>query len=221
MANGKIERIKVTVRILLADDHKMMRQALSALLSNDIDIQVVGEAGDGREVLEKLGDTKPDIVVMDVNMPNLNGMETTKQITDKQPGIKVIGLSAYPDKRFVMGMLEAGAAAYIVKAEAGDELFRAIHAVMNGQTYLCPIISASLYEPVRGVRKDGRLGLSSREREVLILLAQGLHSPKIGESLGISPATVEVHRRNIMRKLGVRGVAELTKYAIREGMVEP
>jgi len=210
----------VTVRVLLADDHKMMRQALSALLSNDIDIQVVGEAGDGREVLEKLDETAPDIVVMDVNMPDLNGMETTKQITDKQPGIKVIGLSAYPDKRFVMGMLEAGAVGYIVKAEAGEELFRAIYAVMKGETYLCPIISASLDEPARGVRKDGKLGLSTREREVLVLLAQGLHSPKIGENLGISPATVEVHRRNMMRKLGVRGVAELTKYAIREGMVE-
>lgn len=203
-------------RILLADDHKMMRQALKALLSSNEDIVVVAEADDGNEVLEKMDDAFPDIVIMDVNMPNMNGIETTKQLIAKQANVKVIGLSAFPDKRFVLGMLEAGAVGYIVKAEAGDELFRAIHVVMNGGTYICPMISASL--DVAGKEKL-KYSLSSREQEVLVLLAHGLHSSQIGEQLGISPATVEVHRRNIMRKVGVRGIAELTKYAIREGLV--
>lgn len=210
----------MTVRILLADDHRMMRQALRALLSSDKNIAIVAEADDGREVLEKLDEAAPDIVVMDVNMPNMNGIETTKALIEKRPGIKVIGLSAYPDKRFVLGMLKAGAVGYIAKAEAGEELFRAVHAVMNGKNYLCPMIAADLDESVKGGDKDGKLGLSIRERQVLVLLAQGLHAPEIGQQLGIAPSTVEVHRRNIMRKLGVRGIAELTRYAIREGIID-
>jgi len=210
----------VNVRIFLADDHKMMRQALRALLMSDPRITVVAEADDGAQVLDKVNEAKPDIVLMDVNMPNMNGIETTKALIKLHPGIKVVGLSAYPDKRYVQGMIEAGAVGYIVKAEAGDELFRAIETVMNGETYLCPMIASVFDEPVRGRAKDGRPALSGREREVLILLAQGLHSPDIGHQLGISPATVEVHRRNIMRKLGVRGIAELTRYAVREGLID-
>ena len=132
----------MTVRILIADDHKMMRQALRALLSSDTGITVVAEAGDGEEALAKAAETRPDIVLMDVSMPNMNGIEATQQLVGRQLGVKVIGLSAYPDRRFVDGMLEAGAVGYITKSEAGEELFRAIRAVMAGQIYLCPMVSS-------------------------------------------------------------------------------
>lgn len=206
---------------MLADDHKMLREALRALLDKEPDIEVAGEAGDGLAVLGLVADAKPDVVVMDIAMPGLNGVETTRRLAAEHPQIKVIGLSAYSDKRFVMEMLDAGAVGYVVKAAAGDDLMRAIRAVTRGQTYLCPEVAATLVETVRGnaTRGDqagGRLG--RREQEVLTFLAEGHSSPEIAARLHIAPSTVEVHRRNIMRKLDLHSVAELTKYAIREGL---
>jgi DNA-binding NarL/FixJ family response regulator len=208
----------MSVRVLLADDHKMMRQALRALLDRENDIAVVAEAGNGAEVVSMAREFAPDIVVMDIGMPGLNGFEATKQLLACQPGVKVIALSAYSDKRFVQGMLEAGAVGYVIKSAAGEELTRAIRTVRADQSYFCPEIAAVLAEALRDSGKTRVEALGRREKAVLKLLAEGVRSSEIAERLNIAPATVEVHRRNIMRKLDLHTVAELTKYAIREGL---
>jgi len=208
----------LSVKILLVDDHKMMREALRLLLSRHQEFSVVADAGNGSEALEMAAKTDPDIVLMDVDMPEMGGIEATRRLAAKRPEVKVIGLSAYPDRLSVSSMLKAGAAGYVTKSQVGDELFRAIHAVMGNQTYLCPIASSAMAKTGRGRYEDGRPKLAPREREVLSLLAQGLQSPAIGLRLNIASSTVEVHRRNIMRKVGLHSIAELTKYAIREGL---
>ncbi len=208
----------MSIRVLLADDHKIMRQALRALLEREKGIDVVAEAGNGQEVLDLAVRFAPDLVIMDVSMPGLNGIEATKQLLARQPAIKVIALSAYSDRRFVVGMLEAGASGYIIKAAAGEELIRAIYSVQNNRHYLCPEVSVALGDAVSEQDKKGDVILGRREMEVLKLLAEGVRSPEIAARLNISPGTVEVHRRNIMHKLGLHSVAELTRYAIREGL---
>ena len=214
----------MSIRIVLADDHKMILAALRSLLEKEIDIAVVGEAGDGTALLELVERTAPDVAVVDVGMPGLNGIEATRRLLAARPLLKVIALSAYSDKRFVLEMLEAGAKGYLIKASAGDELPRAIRAIAQGQTYLCPEIAGTIVEAARG--KSSREGsatakLGRREREVLALLAEGNISSEIAARMHIAPSTVEVHRRNIMRKLDLHSVAELTKYAIREGLTSP
>ena len=209
----------MAIRVLLADDHVMVRQALRNLLESEAELLVVAEAGDGSEVLALCVEFAPDIVIIDVGMPNMNGIEATKQLLARHPNIKVLALSASAEKRLVLGMLEAGATGYIIKAEAGGELLRAVHSVMDGQSYICPSVASMVIENIQGKIKSEKTNLGQREQQVLELLAAGLTSPEIGARLNIAAATVEVHRRNIMRKLGVRGIAELTKYAIREGLV--
>lgn len=209
----------MAIRVLLADDHVMVRQALRNLLEGEAELLVVAEASDGSEVLALCAEFTPDIVIIDVGMPNMNGIEATKQLLASHPNIKVLALSASAEKRFVLGMLEAGATGYIIKAEAGGELLRAVHSVIDGQSYLCPSVASMMIENIQGKSKSEKANLGQREQQVLELLAAGMTSPEIGARLNIAAATVEVHRRNIMRKLGVRGIAELTKYAIREGLV--
>lgn len=208
----------MNIRVMLADDHKIMRQALRALLEREKGIDVVAEAGEGGEVVKLAAKSAPDIVVMDIGMPGLNGIEATKRLLARQPAVKVIALSGYSDKRFVREMLKAGAVGYIIKASAGEELMRAIRAVQNHGSYFCPEIASSLADAVRDEGEGNDAFLGRREKEVLRLLAEGIRSSEIAERLSISPATVEVHRRNIMRKLDLHSVAELTKYAIREGL---
>jgi len=212
----------MSVKILLADDHRMMREALRFFLDTNQGngIEVVGDVGNGREVLAKAEETSPDIVLMNVDMPGITGVEATEKLIKKKMGIKVIGISSHPDKHKVMAMLQAGALGYLIKSESSDELFRAIHTVKNGQTYLCPMVFSVMAESPKKLCKDYKPKLAPREREVLSLLAQGLPSPAIGRRLSIAPSTVQVHRRNIMRKIGLRGIAELTKYAIREGLAK-
>lgn len=216
----------MTIRVLLADDHILFREALHSLLDKTEDIEVVGEAGDGAQVLQQLDRLAPDVVVMDVSMPNMSGIEATRQLQSMHPGLRVIGLSAFVYKRFIFEMLGAGAKAYIAKSSAGEELVRAIHAVMKGQTYLCPEATATLADGVRPNDSRTHNGgteqrLGRREKEVLVLLADGKSSPEVAEKLHIASSTVDVHRRNIMRKLGLHNVVELTKYAIREGLISP
>lgn len=208
-------------RVLLADDHKMFREALRALLEKNPGIEVVGEASDGREVLKLAGETKPEVVCMDVAMPGLNGIEATRRLVAALPGVKVIGLSAYSDQRFAVDMLDAGAAGYVTKAEAGEELLRAIRTVERQQTYLSPDVAGGVLQALRNpsahaVSSTPRL--APREREVLQLLAEGLSTREIAARLHLASSTVEVHRRNIMRKLDLHSVAELTKYAVRHGI---
>ena len=214
----------MSIRIVLADDHKMILAALRSLLEKEIDIAVVGEAGDGAALLELVERTAPDIAVVDVGMPGMNGIEATRRLRAARPDLKVIALSAYSDKRFVLEMLDAGAKGYLIKASAGDELPRAIRAIAQGQTYLCPEVAGTIVEAARGksspeVNAAAKLG--QREREVLALLAEGKSSSEIAARMHIAASTVEVHRRNIMRKLDLHSVAELTEYAIREGLTSP
>jgi len=214
----------MSIRIVLADDHKMILAALRSLLEKEIDIAVVGEAEDGIALLELVERTAPDVAVVDVGMPGMNGIEATRRLLAARPLLKVIALSAYSDKRFVLEMLEAGAKGYLIKASAGDELPRAIRAIAQGQTYLCPEVAGTIVEAARGKSsREGRATakLGRREREVLALLAEGNISSEIAARMHIAASTVEVHRRNIMRKLDLHSVAELTKYAIREGLTSP
>jgi DNA-binding NarL/FixJ family response regulator len=211
-------------RILLVDDHALMREGLRAILASDPDLEVVGEASDGREALDMVTRLQPDIVVMDIGMPHLNGFEATRQIGTFASAARVIALSTHNDKRYVLAMLEAGARGYVVKSSVGDELRRAIQTVQRNQIYLSPEIAGVVVESYLGREyPDEGIGaalLGSREREVLQLLAEGKSSPEIAGVMHISVSTVETHRRNIMRKLDIHSVAELTKFAIREGLTQ-
>lgn len=212
----------MTTRILLADDHRLLRDALRAALLREPDFEVVGEAGSGAETLERCIALAPDVVVLDIGLPDLNGIEVAARLNALPARPRILALSAYADRRFVAEMLRAGAAGYVTKSAAGTELVKAIRAVSAGRDYLCPEASGALVREVKEASREGRSArLGRREREVLRLVAQGARSTAIAEQLHISPATVEVHRRNIARKLGLRTVADLTRYAIREGIVAP
>ena len=212
----------VALRVLLADDHQLVRDALRLMLDSEPDIQVVGQASSGTEVLRLARQITADIVCMDIAMPGLNGIETTEQLMAVCPNVKVIGLSAYADQRFILDMLQAGAVGYVTKADAGDELLRAIRVVHQGQTYLCPAAAAAVTGAMRNNAPQGRFRnsqLGARERQVLQLVAEGHTSSRIAQMLHIAPSTVEVHRRNLMRKLDLHNVAELTTYALTRGVI--
>ena len=212
----------MNLRILLADDHQMFREALRILLERNSDFEIVGETGNGNEVLSLTGKTSPNIVCLDIDMPGLNGVEITRQITAAYPLVKVIALSVFSDRGYIADMLNAGASAYLTKAAAGVELLRAIDAVSRNRSYLCPDATDAVKEAMttRGERKElAGTKLGAREVEVLKLVATGLTSSQIAERLEIALSTVEVHRRNIMRKLDVDSAIGLTRYAIRTGLV--
>jgi len=211
----------MTIRVLLVDDHAILREALRLMLEQEGDIEVVAEAGDGETALELAAHIDPDVIVMDVAMPGMSGAEATRSLLRSNPKAKVLALTAYTDKRFVTEMLNAGALGYVTKAADSDKLLEAIRSTAQGQPYVCPKVSAVLLDSMRNTypaREQGKTHLGRREREVLGLLAEGKSSPEIGSQLHIAPSTVDVHRRNIMRKLNIHSVAELTKYAIREGL---
>ncbi len=216
--------MSASIRVVLADDHKMILAALRAMLEKEADISVVGEASDSLALLELVEREAPDVAVVDIGMPGMNGIEATRRMISALPRLNVIALSAYTDKRFVLEMLDAGAKGYLVKASAGDELARAIRAVVQGRTYLCPEVAGTVVEAMRGkhtLTGGSGVKLGQREREVLALLAEGRSSPEIAARMHIAASTVEVHRRNIMLKLDLHSIAELTKYAIREGLTQP
>lgn len=209
-------------RIVLADDHEMVRAGLRTLLEKHPGIQVVGEAADGRELLELVRNLAPEIVITDITMPAMNGVEATRRLLETAPHAKVIALSMHSERPFVTAMLRAGASAYLLKNSAASELLLAIAAVQRGETYLSPKIAGTVVEghvrkPV-GANASVFAALTPREREVLQLLSEGQTSKEIAAALHISVKTVETHRSQIMGKLGIRTVAELTKYAIREGL---
>lgn len=209
-------------RIVLIEDHAMVREGLRAILEADPDVEVIGEASDGREGVDLIVRTKPDIAVLDIGMPRLNGVEATRQITRDHPAVRVIALSMHTERQFVISMFEAGASGYVAKESAGEELMRAIRAVQRGRKYLSAEVAGVLVEGVTRRTQDGAEGklesLSARERQVLQLLAEGYTSGEIAEELGVSTATVDTHRRNIMKKTDRHTVADLTKYAIRVGL---
>lgn len=209
------------MRVILADDHRMMRDGLRAVLEG-AGVAVVGEAATGREALSQARRLLPDVVVMDIGMPELNGIDATKRLTAELPGLKVLALSMNADRRYVIAMLEAGAAGYLLKNSASEELLVALDAVARGETYLSPaiaggVVARALHGSSTPTSSEERR-LSVREREVLQLVAEGKSSKEIGAILHIAVATVETHRRQIVEKLNLRTIAELTKYAIREGL---
>jgi DNA-binding NarL/FixJ family response regulator len=210
------------MKILLADDHKLMREGLRILLEKLGGITVVGEAGNGISAVRMARELKPDLVLMDIAMPDLNGIEATRRIMIESPGVKVIALSMHADKRFVRHMFAAGAAGYVLKGSAFEEVAAAIKKVAAGRIYISPKIADQvLAEYVKQLTKPSagaESPLSGREREVLQMLAEGKSSRKIAERLHVSVTTVDTHRKHIMDKIGFRTIAELTKYAVREGL---
>ena len=208
------------IRVMLVDDHKIVREALSSVLEKEADIEVVGQAGDGESALGLVGRLRPQVIVMDIALPDISGIEVTRRVLAVQPEIRVLALSTYFDRRIVTQTLEAGATGYVNKAAGRDELLQGIRALAAGKPYLCQEIAAMLVKSPSGNDEfGGEAKLGRRELEVLQLLVDGHTSAKIAERLHIATSTVEVHRRNIMRKLNLHSVAELTKYAIREGLI--
>jgi len=210
------------VSILVADDHKIFREGLRALIERQKGMRVVAEAEDGRRAVRLAEELEPDIVVMDVSMAQLNGFEATRQIAEKIPRVKVLALSMHSEEPYVGEMLAAGASGYLLKDCAFEELAGAIDTVMSGRVYLSPDIAARVVEDyVRqyaGPRSASPSRLSGREREVLQLLAEGRAVKEIAELLHVSAKTVETHKNRIMKKLGLASIAELTKWAIRAGL---
>lgn len=213
------------IKIILVDDHTMVREALRVVLEQDHQIQVLGEAGDGESALKLAEELSPDVVVMDIAMPGLSGIDTTRRLLAKHPAIKVLALSTYLDRRIVQQILDVGALGYIVKSAAGTELKEGIRSVAEGRVYLCSAVTSLVnidpLEHKSQSKKPDRPTLSRRELQVATLLAEGKSAPEIAVKLNISPGTVDVHRRNLMRKLEVHNVVELTKYAMRTGLIHP
>jgi two-component system response regulator NreC len=209
-------------KVFVADDHSIIRQGLCALLEKLPDVEVVGAVKDGRKAIELVGELKPDIVIMDVTMPNLNGIDATRKILEQRRDVKVIALSMHSSRRFVAEMLKAGASGYLLKECLFDELIEAIQTVLAGGTYLSHKITGVVvddYVKRMSLKNQSEApGLSQREREVLQLLAEGKSTKQIALQFHVSDKTIESTRRNIMEKLGINTVAGLTKYAVREGL---
>ncbi len=210
----------MTSRVLLVDDHQIVRQGLRLLLERESDIEMVTEAGDGQTAINLVLASPPDLVVMDIGMPGLNGVEATRQIRAKNPQVQVIALSIHADKRFVAAMLQAGASGFLLKTEAARDLVEAIRTVMAGHKYLSPrLIDPLVDDYVEHLVDQGDPSLlTAREREVLQLIAEGKTTAQIANQLMVSEKTAATHRQHIMEKLNLHNVAELTKYAIKEGL---
>lgn len=212
----------MSIKILLADDHGIIRQGLRSLLEKQSDMEIVAEAEDGRIALDLMRQHSPDVILMDITMPNLNGVEATRQIVSESPKTRVIALSIHSNRRFVADMLKAGASGYILKECLSDELVQAIRSVADGGSYLSPRITDVVvddYVKCLSDTPESRLSiLTNREREVLQLLAEGKSTKQIALELHVSTKTIEANRRRIMEKLDIHSVAELTKYAVREGL---
>jgi DNA-binding NarL/FixJ family response regulator len=212
----------MSTKVLIADDHQIMREGLRTMLEKEHDLKVVGEAENGRMTLRLARELIPDVIIMDVAMPDLNGIEATRQIIAELPSVKIIALSMHDDRRFVLNMLKAGAAGYMLKDCAFKDLAKAIRVVRANKTYLsdeiADIVVKDYLATAAPIESSAFQLLSPREREVLQLIAEGKTSPKIADLLHISVKTVETHRQQIMVKLKIKSIAELTKYAIREGL---
>lgn len=208
-------------RIFLADDHEMMREGLRLLLSRQSDMEVVGEAQNGRDLIKKLQKTCADIVIMDVEMTQMNGCEATRKILKEYPNTRVVALSAHTDRRYITEMLKCGAQGYLLKHSASDELIHAIHVVSCGKTYLSPEIAGTVTDDYRrkaAPQTSPFSRLTEREGEVLQLIAEGKTRKEVASVLCLSVKTVATHLEHIREKLDLHSVAELTKYAIREGV---
>jgi DNA-binding NarL/FixJ family response regulator len=214
-----------TLKVIIADDHMIVRDGLRSLLERQPDMEVVAEAENGRIALKLVKELSPDVVIMDIGMRELNGIDATRQIVKMSPGVKVLALSMYSDKRFIKGMLKAGASGYMLKDSAFKELIDAIRVIVENKIYISPSVANIITEDYlkQSPESDGstRSLLSSRELEVLQLLVEGMSTKQIASSLRLSIKTIESHRSRIMKKIDVNNIADLTRYAIREGIITP
>ena len=210
----------MSTRILLVEDHEIVRQGVRSLFEKESGIEIVAEAGDGRTAVALVSKHLPDIVVMDIGLPDLNGIEATRQIRAREPSVKVVALSSRSDQRSVTDMLRAGAAGYVLKKAAACEIVEAVREVQAGRKHVSPQLIDPLTADYAQHLAEGAepSRLTAREREVLQLIAEGKTSAQIADQLSVSEKTVGNHRQNLMGKVGLNGVAELTKYAIREGI---
>ena len=214
------------INILLADDHTIVRQGLARLLEDQTDLRVVGEASDGRMAFEKATALKPDIVIMDIAMPLMNGIEAAKRIRKQLPETKILILSMYSHEHYIHELLETGISGYLLKDSSGRDIINAIQAAMKGETFLSPSISKKVVESYLSPRKSSSMEerykqLSNREREVFQLIAEGHSTKRIGEMLYVSVRTVKSHKGNIMEKLGISNPIRLVHFAIQLGLVDP
>ena len=213
------------LRIILADDHTIVREGLAKLLEGEADLRVVGEAENGREAVGKVEELKPDIVLMDIAMPMLNGIEATRQIRKIRPETKVIILSMHSHDRYISELFRLGASGYLLKSASGTDIINAIRASLKGETYLSPSISNKVVEGYISIKKasqqeDRYNRLSNREREVFQMIAEGRSTKQIAEILFVSPSTIKTHRANIMEKLEMQNISQLIQFAIHLGIVE-
>jgi two-component system, NarL family, response regulator NreC len=215
----------MATRILLVDDHEIMREGMCALLRKHSNYEVVGQAADGRKALALVSELQPDVVIMDIGMPNLNGIEATRQVLSQNPEIRIMALSTHSEGTIVARMIKAGASGYMLKESAFEELIDGIDLMLTGKVFLCSKISKVVFSDYINIITNPKWnegdGLSGREREVLQLVAEGHTTKQIANMLHLSPKTVDSHREHIMEKLGIRNIAGLTKYAIREGITRP
>ena len=214
------------MRLLLVDDHEVVRSGLRMLLDSEQDVEIVGEAGTAEEALRAVQELEPDVVLMDIGLPDLSGIEAATRIREIRPQVAVVALTIHEDKEYFFRMLDAGASGYVPKRAAPEELLTAIRAAAKGEVYLYPSLATLLVKDYMGQDPDDREarilnGLTERELEVLGHLADGASNSEIGDTLQISPKTVARHRENIMRKLNLHSRTELVKYAIRKGIISP
>jgi DNA-binding NarL/FixJ family response regulator len=208
------------IRILLADDHAVVRQGFKMILAAQPDMEIVGEAANGREAVELAEQLRPDVVVMDVSMPELNGIEATRRLASSVPHARVVALSMHKDSVYVREILRAGARGYLLKDSGAADLVAAIRAVASGESYLSPAVSNAVLDDYRRIATNPIDLLTSREREVLQMLAEGKTNKEIANVLNLSVYTVEAHRGRIMEKLNLHSIGELVRFAVRNGLIE-
>lgn len=209
------------IRVLIVDDHQIVREGISALLGNRGDIEILGEAEDGHEAVEKALALNPDVIIMDISLPGQNGVEATLQIKEKRPEIEIIALTMYDNDEYIVRMLKAGASGYVLKKAAASDLLRAIKAVHAGESFLQPTVASRLIGFIqREGDGDRATPLTEREQQVLTMLSRGMTTREIAKDLGLSARTVQVHRASLMSKVGARTMADLMKYAFQKGLID-
>jgi two-component system response regulator NreC len=218
-------KIAPKTKILVVDDHVIVREGVRMILAKESDFEVVGEAGDGAQALELTERVHPDVVIMDISMPGMGGVEATQTLRDKYPDVQVLALTMHEDESYVFQLLRAGAAGYVLKRAAAQDLVQAVRAAAKGEAFLYPSVARKVVEDYlrrveTGEERERYDGLTSREKEILTLIAQGLSNQQIAEKLFISIKTVQTHRAHILEKLGLHDRTELVRYAIRKGLIE-
>ncbi|HLA23809.1 MAG TPA: response regulator transcription factor [bacterium] len=212
-------------KILIVDDHAIVREGVRMILAKENDLEVVGEAGDGQQALELTERVRPDVVIMDISMPGMGGIEATQTVRARHPEVQVLALTMHEDETYVFQLLRAGAAGYVLKRAAAQDLVQAVRAAAKGEAFLYPSIARKVVEDYlrrveTGEERERYDGLTTREKEILTLIAQGLSNQQIAEKLFISIKTVQTHRAHILEKLGLHDRTELVRYAIRKGLIE-